>query len=174
MIVQTEPTPNPHAQKYLAGRKLVGEGSVWYDIDLALRSDNFVKKLFRVAGVRFVLLQDDTVTITKFPQWPWKELNDKIKSVIASQEDFFIESGETDKDCTDEICCAVRQIIHDEIRPAVQLDGGDIKFKRFNGGTVEISMHGSCWGCPNNEATLGALYNKLASKIPEVKQIKII
>ena len=172
MIVQTEQTPNPDALKYRAGRKLVGHGSVWYDIDLALKSGDFIKKLFRVGGVRYVLIQDDTITVTKFPQWPWHELSPSIKSVIATEQ-FYIESGETDKSCSDEICCAVRQIVHDEIRPAVQLDGGDIKFVKFEKGTVTISMQGSCWGCPNQEDTLGAMYNKIASRIPEVKQLQI-
>ena len=68
----------------------------------------------------------------------------------------------------------IRKIIKEEIRPAVQMDGGDVKFLRFDNGIVEMQMHGSCWGCPNHEATLGAVYNKLASRIPEVKQVKII
>jgi len=173
MFIQTEPTPNPNAQKFKAGKTLVGEGSVWYDIDLALKSDEYIKKLFRIAGVRYVLLQNDEVTITKYPQWPWAEINHKIKDVINS-ESIYIESGETDQYCTDEICCAVRKIVQEEIRPAVQMDGGDIKFVKFKEGLVEITMQGSCWGCPNNEATLGAIYNKLASRIPEVKQVRLI
>jgi len=173
MFIPTEPTPNPDAQKYKASTQLVGEGSVWFDIDLALKSEEFVKKLFRIAGVRYVLLQNNEVTVTKYPQWPWSEINHKIKDVIAS-DSIYIESGETDQYCTDEICCAVRKIIKEEVRPAVQLDGGDIKFIKFKDGVAEIVMHGSCWGCPNNEATLGAIYNKLASRIPEVKQVKII
>lgn len=173
MFIQTEPTPNPHALKFKAGRTLVGKGSVWFDIDLALKSEEFVKKLFRVAGVRYVLLQNDEVTITKFPQWPWHEINEKIKQVIISNE-IYIESGETDQFCTDEICCAVRKIVQEEIRPAVQMDGGDIRFIKFENGVAEIQMHGSCWGCPNNESTLGAISNKLASRIPEVKQVRIV
>jgi len=173
MFIQTEPTPNPNALKFKAVKPLVGHGSVWFDIDLAMKSNEFIKKLFRVAGVRFVLLQKDEITITKFPQWPWHEINEKIKQVIISNE-IYIESGETDQFCTDEICCAVRKIIQEEIRPAVQLDGGDIKFIKFENGVAEIKMHGSCWGCPNNESTLGAITNKLATRIPEVKQVRII
>lgn len=172
-MIQTEPTPNPNAMKFKSHSTLVGEGSVWFDIDLALKSDEYVKKLFRVAGVRYVLLQGNEVTITKYPQWPWSEITDKIKNIIQ-HENIYIDSGETDQYCTDEICCAVRKIVKEEIRPAVQLDGGDIKFIKFKDGVAEIVMHGSCWGCPNNEATLGAIYNKLASRIPEVKQVRLI
>ena len=172
MIIQTEPTPNPDAQKYKAGTQLVGEGSVWFDIDLALKSEEFVKKLFRIAGVRYVLLQNNEVTVTKYPQWSWSELSTKIKSALYN-ETVYIESGETDKMCEDVICCAVRKIMEEEIRPSVQLDGGDIKFIKYEDGVVYIKMQGSCWGCPNHEATLGALMNKITQKVPEVKMIKL-
>jgi NFU1 iron-sulfur cluster scaffold homolog, mitochondrial len=173
MFIQTEPTPNPNALKFKSTSKLVGDGSVWYDIDLAVKSNDFIRKLFRVAGVRYILLQNDEVTVTKFPQWGWPEISNKIRNVLETDH-FFIENGDKDQYCTDEICCAVRKIVQEEIRPAVQLDGGDIKFLKYENGVVEISMHGSCWGCPNNEATLGAISNKLASRIPEVKQVRIV
>lgn len=172
-MILTEPTPNPHAFKFIAKEKLVGEGSVWFDIDLAVKSTDFIKKLFRIAGVRFALLQDNSVTITKYAQWEWDEIRTKVRMVMET-DTVYIETGETDIECTDEICCAVRSIIKNEIRPAVQMDGGDVKFLKYHDGVVEMQMHGSCWGCPNHEATLGAVYNKLASRIPEVKQVKII
>ena len=172
MFILTEPTPNPQAQKFIFDQQLVGEGSVWYDIDLAVNSNEFVRKLFRVAGVRFALLQENYVTVTKFPQWEWSELTSKIKSAIGN-ETVYINSGETDKMCQDVICCAVRKIMEDEIRPAVQLDGGDIKFIKYEDGVVYVKMQGSCWGCPNHEDTLGALLNKLTEKIPEVRMIKL-
>ena len=172
MFILTEPTPNPQAQKFIFDQQLVGEGSVWYDIDLAVNSNEFVRKLFRVAGVRFALLQENYVTVTKFPQWEWSDLTKKIKSAVED-ETVYIESGETDKMCQDVICCAVRKIMEDEIRPAVQLDGGDIKFIKYEDGVVHIKMQGSCWGCPNHESTLGALTNKLNQKIPEIKMVTL-
>jgi Fe-S cluster biogenesis protein NfuA len=173
MFIQTEPTPNPDALKYKFGKTVVGQGSVWYDIDLALQGNEFIKNIFRVAGVRFALLQNDELTVTKFSQWPWAEISPKIKEVMETHP-VYIKDGDTDRYCTDEICCAVRKIIKEDIRPSIQLDGGDIKFIKFENGVVELEMHGSCWGCPNNEATLGAMYNKLHSVVPEIKQVKIL
>ena len=172
MFVLTEPTPNPQALKFKFSDTLVGEGSVWYDIDLAVKGNEFVRKLFRVAGVRFALLQEDYVTVTKFPQWEWSDLTAKIRNAVQGEK-VYIESGETDRMCQDEICCAVRKIMEEEIRPAVQMDGGDIKFIKYEDGVVHVKMQGSCWGCPNHEATLGALMNKFNQKVPEVKMIKL-
>jgi hypothetical protein len=144
MLILTEATPNPQAQKFIFSKTLVGEGSVWYDIDLAVTSNDFIKQLFRVAGVRFALLQETYVTVTKYPQWSWSEITPKIKSALTDKS-VYIEAGETDKMCQDVICCAVRKII-EEIRPTVQLDGGDIKFIKYEDGVVYIQMQGSCWG----------------------------
>ena len=172
MLILTEPTPNPQAVKFKFGKTLVGEGSVWYDIDLAVLGTEFIKNLFRVAGVRFALVQEDYVTVTKFPQWDWHELKAKITSALDN-EIMYIASGETDKACQDPICCAVRKIMEQEIRPSVQMDGGDIKFVKYENGVVYIKMQGSCWGCPNHESTLGALLNKITVKVPEVKVIQL-
>ena len=171
MLILTEATPNPQAQKFIFSKTLVGEGSVWYDIDLAVTSNDFIKQLFRVAGVRFALLQEKYVTVTKYPQWSWSEITPKIKSALEDHS-VYIASGETDKMCQDEICCAVRKIV-EEIRPAVQLDGGDIKFVKYADGVVTIQMQGSCWGCPNHEDTLGALTNKITEKVPEVNMVQM-
>ena len=44
MLILTEATPNPQAQKFIFSKTLVGEGSVWYDIDLAVTSNDFIKQ----------------------------------------------------------------------------------------------------------------------------------
>jgi Fe-S cluster biogenesis protein NfuA len=169
----TEPTPNPNALKFIFNNKIVGEGSVFYDIDIAQKSDDFIKDIFRIAGVRFILLQDNYMTITKYPQWTWNDMTMKVKELMLGT-DFYIESGSVGEGCDDEICCAVGDIIAKEIQPAVNLDGGDVKFIRFKDGVVEVKMQGSCFGCPNHEATLGALYNKLHSRVPEVQIVKLV
>ena len=168
----TEPTPNPNALKFIFNNRIVGEGSVFYDIDLAQKADDFVKDVFRIAGVRFLLLQDNYMTITKYPQWSWDSMTAKVKELMLGTK-LYIEQGATGEGCDDEICCAVADIIAKEIQPEVNMDGGDVKFIRFKDGVVEVKMQGSCFGCPNHEDTLGALYNKLHSRIPEVRIIKL-
>ena len=40
------------------------------------------------------------------------------------------------------------------IRPAIQLDGGDIQLESVHDGTVTIKWFGSCDGCPMSPVTL--------------------
>ena len=42
----------------------------------------------------------------------------------------------------------------DEVRPAIQADGGDVSLVAIAGGTVRVSLHGACRGCPMAQSTL--------------------
>ena len=46
----TEPTPNPNALKFIFNNKIVGEGSVFYDIDIAQQANDFIKNIFLNLG----------------------------------------------------------------------------------------------------------------------------
>ena len=41
-----------------------------------------------------------------------------------------------------------------EIRPALQNDGGDIEFVSLNGNQVSVKLVGACAGCPMSQMTL--------------------
>jgi len=40
------------------------------------------------------------------------------------------------------------------IRPAIQMDGGDIQLESVNGGTVTVRLFGTCETCPISPVTL--------------------
>lgn len=40
------------------------------------------------------------------------------------------------------------------IRPAIQMDGGDIELQSVSGGTVTVRLFGTCDGCPMVPVTL--------------------
>lgn len=42
----------------------------------------------------------------------------------------------------------------DEIRPALQNDGGDISLEKVEGKIVHVKLHGHCAGCPMSQMTL--------------------
>ena len=66
----------------------------------------------------------------------------------------------------------IQQILDDEIRPAVAMDGGDIIFAGFRDGIVELYMQGSCQGCPSSTATLKmGIEARLREVIPEVMEV---
>lgn len=42
----------------------------------------------------------------------------------------------------------------DQIRPALQNDGGDIEFIKLDGNEVHVRLVGACAGCPMSQMTL--------------------
>ena len=40
------------------------------------------------------------------------------------------------------------------VRPAIRADGGDVALIAVDGGTVRLSLHGACRGCPMAQSTL--------------------
>jgi len=42
----------------------------------------------------------------------------------------------------------------EEVRPAIQADGGDVSLVGIEGSTVRVSLHGACKGCPMANSTL--------------------
>ena len=65
-----------------------------------------------------------------------------------------------------------REIIEEEIRPAVAMDGGDITFENFSSGIVYVQMKGACAACPSSTATLKmGIEARLREELPEVLEV---
>lgn len=54
----------------------------------------------------------------------------------------------------------------EEIKPAIQMDGGDIEFVDFKDNVVTVRLMGACVGCPMSQVTLkGGIENFLKEKV---------
>ena len=60
----------------------------------------------------------------------------------------------------------------DYIRPAIQMDGGDIVLLGVESGVVELQMVGACGGCPLSMMTLKAGIERiLKERVPGVEEV---
>ncbi len=60
----------------------------------------------------------------------------------------------------------------DQIRPALQADGGDVELVDVTDGTVMLKLKGACGGCPMATMTLQqGIERVLKEQIPEVKEV---
>ena len=60
----------------------------------------------------------------------------------------------------------------DQIRPALQADGGDVELVDFKDGKVSVKLTGACGGCPMATMTLKkGIERILKEKVPEVKEV---
>ena len=60
----------------------------------------------------------------------------------------------------------------EQIRPALQADGGDVELVDVNDGTVSLKLKGACSGCPMATMTLqDGIARVLKEQIPEVREV---
>ena len=179
--IQLEWTPNPSTLKYVVDTPLLPRGAMNFtDKTLAAERSPLVSKLFGIKGVLAVMLGTNFVTVTKGDDGEWDELNDGVMNMIdehltTGQEVVkaeFLESNTVSVEGGSEIERRIREILENEIRPAVAQDGGDITLDRFEAGIVYLHMKGSCSGCPSSTATLkSGIETRLREAIPEVVEV---
>ena len=70
---------------------------------------------------------------------------------------------------TPEVDLAVLQETLEYIRPAIQMDGGDLVLLGVEDGTVNLQMVGACGGCPMSMMTLkSGIERILMDRVPGV------
>ncbi len=60
------------------------------------------------------------------------------------------------------------------VRPAVEQDGGFISLKKFEKGTVTVSLQGACSGCPSSSMTLKSGIEGLLTKMMPDDVVEVI
>lgn len=67
----------------------------------------------------------------------------------------------------------IEKVIDEQIRPGLQMDGGDIELVGVeDDGTVKVRLKGACGGCPMSQLTLTmGVEKRLKDAIPEVKGV---
>jgi len=176
--IQLEWTPNPSTIKYVVDQPLLPSGAANFTSREAARGRSpLAERLMEIEGVTGVMIGSNFVTITKGAGGDWDSLNDSVMSAL----DEHLSAGNPvvtgdyrppAKDGEPDIERRIRQILEDEIRPAVMNDGGDITLDHFEDGIVYLNMRGSCSGCPSSVLTLKmGIENRLREEIPEVNEV---
>lgn len=59
-----------------------------------------------------------------------------------------------------------------EVRPALQMDGGDVELVEVVDGEVRVRLLGACGGCPMATMTLvGFVEERVKARVPEVRRL---
>jgi Fe-S cluster biogenesis protein NfuA len=68
------------------------------------------------------------------------------------------------------------QAVLDQIRPALQADGGDVALVDVTeDGVVQVQLQGACRGCPMSQLTLAnGVERVLKEQIPEVVRVEAV
>jgi Fe-S cluster biogenesis protein NfuA len=179
--MHAERTPNPDSIKWVLGEPLLPPGSsAHFSEAVGAEISPLAARLFAVEGVVAVFVAANFVTVTKRAEVEWPDLAQPLVDSIRA----FVESGEgplgpehqpPEQGASDGVVERIRQILDDEIRPAVAMDGGDIIFAGYRDGVVELYMQGACQGCPSSTLTLKmGIEQRLREAVPEVQAVEAI
>lgn len=68
----------------------------------------------------------------------------------------------------------IADVIGNEIRPYIQMDGGDIRFVEMKDNIVYVELSGACGHCPSSTMTLkGGVERILKRKFPEIVSVEL-
>ena len=189
MFIQTEETPNPESMKFLPGRPVLTTEADDLTGFYATRDDApeisrspLAKELFKIDAVKSVYFGGNFVTVTKFAEYKWMIVQGLVFGTImdhyASGKAAVTSTPEitdtTILEDDDEVVAMIKELLETRIRPAVQEDGGDIRYVGFvaETGIVTVKLAGSCVGCPSSAVTLkNGVENMLMHYIPEVTAV---
>jgi Fe-S cluster biogenesis protein NfuA len=63
----------------------------------------------------------------------------------------------------------------EELRPALQMDGGDVELERIEGGIVYVHLRGACDGCPMARSTLADFVaERVKLYAPEITDVQAV
>ena len=63
----------------------------------------------------------------------------------------------------------------DEIRPQIQMDGGDVELVAVEKSTVKVRLVGHCAGCPMSAMTLkNSVEALIKERVPEIKKVEAV
>jgi Fe-S cluster biogenesis protein NfuA len=68
----------------------------------------------------------------------------------------------------------VKKLLND-IRPGIQMDGGDVEFVEIKDDIVYVRLVGACGGCPMAQLTLKeGIERYIRNQLPEVQSVEAI
>ena len=189
VLIYTEQTPNPESLKFVTNRMLYANNTADFREEaLANEWSPLASELFGLPFVKGVYITNNFVTVTKEFNYKWEDimldLKQFIKTYVESgkeivKEGFEAAKAELEKEAIEnydgddaEIVVQIKELIDTYVKPAVEMDGGNIEFQSYNQGTVSVLLQGSCSGCPSSTVTLkSGIEGMLKRMVPQVKEV---
>lgn len=170
ITIYAESTPNPAVLKFVCNKMLTHTALECKNID-ETQASPLAKALFNFPFIKEVFIDENYISLTKYDVANWEEITLEIRTFLKE----FIENGNTvidEKAITattqhekqqetyfntlDATSQQIVAVLEEQIKPAVQSDGGNITFESYNAEekVVNVILQGACSGCPSSTFTL--------------------
>ncbi len=190
VLIYTEQTPNPETLKFVTNRMLYKGTADFKEVNAAIEWSPLANELFQFPYVKGVYICNNFVTISKEFNYAWETillpLKEFIKEYVANGSEIISEGyaeamlafeaennkHEVHSGEQSETVKKIKELIDTYVKPAVEMDGGNIEFKSFSEGIVTVTLQGSCSGCPSSTVTLkSGIEGMLKRMVPEVTEV---
>lgn len=189
VMLYTEQTPNPESLKFVTNKMMYKGTADFREEELAMEWSPLAADLFQLPYVKGVYICNNFVTITKEFNYSWDDimlkLKDFIKAYVEGEKEIVKEGFSEIMEKLEEenllssysgdeavLVKKIKDLIDTYVKPAVEMDGGNIEFKSYHEGVVTVVLQGSCSGCPSSTVTLkSGIEGMLQRMVPEVKEV---
>tara|TARA_B100000131_G_scaffold321576_1_gene372654 strand:+ start:3042 stop:3620 length:579 start_codon:yes stop_codon:yes gene_type:complete len=180
-----ESTPNPSVMKFVTNRIICNDSIEINSVEDA-KEIPIIESLFNFSFVKSVFISQNFISIKKSDEIDWQDTaiqmrefileklnNSSSEEILIIKTDKIIQKNNPKENQFSSIEMNIITIIDEYIKPAVESDGGNIEFKAFKNGKVEVILRGACSGCPSSSITLkqgieSLLKQKIGDQIKEV------
>jgi Fe-S cluster biogenesis protein NfuA len=183
--IYTEMTPNPETMKFVANKLLYPGKSIDFPEPEAAGPSPLAGELFSFPFVKGVFIASNFVTLTKTPEADWEDIKPSVRQFLKEyleqgrtiiHEDQIVQRKDASSDITlsedGDVVTRIKELLENYVKPAVEMDGGAIQFKKFEEGVVTVMLQGSCSGCPSSMVTLkSGIEGMMKRMIPEVTEV---
>ena len=173
-MINVVDTPNPDTKKFVFDKTIVKIGSKEFKKNDQSNID-LVNDLFLIKKLELVYLDKNFISIKKNKDSSWDDIVQDILEVLNKRisENFNALSFKEESEFKDDISKRIEEVLNDKIRPAVAMDGGDIRLKSFKDGVAEVILKGACAGCPSSTVTLKhGVERMIKHYVPEVTSVE--
>jgi Fe-S cluster biogenesis protein NfuA len=162
--MQIQSTPNPNALKFVLNITVKTEGKIGYKSAAECEDNPLAKALFEINHLSEVYFFDNYITVTQDGSGDWDEIENKVQSTILKMAPDHdpnfktptpVQENVTGADQNDPDIAKINSILDETIRPALQMDGGDLSVVALEGNILKVNYHGACGSCPS--AAMGTL-----------------
>ena len=178
LVVQS--TPNPNALKFVVNVPVKTEGNFTYKNAGECEHNPLARAIFGIdKNIKEVYFFDNYITVTQNGEADWDQLEENIRTNILEKmkdhdPNFKTEEPKKEIKAADTAgnpdLATINAILDETVRPALQMDGGDIQLASYQNNVLKVFYQGACGSCPSSTmGTMKAIENILKDQFnPEI------
>lgn len=165
-------TPNPNALKFVLNKPVKTEGNFTYKNASECEHNPLAHDIFDLsAAIGEVYFFDNYITVTQDGSVEWDDIEEVVRKKILEKIDAHDPNFKTEEPQQAAPAAAasgpeidkINAILDETVRPALQMDGGDIRLLDYSKDKqLKVFYQGACGSCPSAASgTLSAIENIL-------------